>query len=378
MQNNMMNNYWQFILGLQHNAQRFFDNEIAYYQIQHEWCAITNQLFMVRDFETNELIYDSIDHFIVDMNEQCIQRCRLVPFQLIYPNFTTHFKQYIFDMSNYPLAVFLGRTQSFALVKIEREKVKEFINSSDPREFSGFTSSQIFNEYLLFTLIRLDPKQLQTINEFTKHQNWKTHHEYFKTEFLDNKFNFTQNQNLKLINNLFLEDEATLYPFLQENKSQPNLAFSWVKQLEDLQNQIETEKELSRDSRSSHSDFIDQNFSQICIYQENLNYAFINLLSHTANDYKNAYIDQDFKLVPYSSTNIPDTATEPDNNTVSCEYTNEKPITTLASTIYLLIFIAIGFGILYGLFWLMSHFEFARFTVITIVVVSFLYIWSKK
>ncbi len=343
----MTDNYWKFILGLQHNAQLYFDRKISEYSIEHDWCSATHNLFMVRDLETNELIYDSISHLIADLSDQQMQRCRLIPSDLLFPNFTQHFKQFIFDTTNYPMAIFLGRNKSFALVKVYAEKVKKYSTSRDPREFSGFPSSQSYNKYLLFTLIKLDPKQLQIFDEFNKNLNWTNLHEHFQNTFLDSPFNFKQDKSLVLTNNLFLNDNGINYPFLNEPTTEFNLAFSWINRLIDLQEQIETEAAMTRDSKSFYSEHIDQNFTEIALFQKDLNNTLINLLSHSAYSYQKAYVNEDFSYIPsqllqYKSQTNLELNNAPD--------TEEKPKSVTASTLYLILFIGIVIGLLYGVF----------------------------
>lgn len=375
----MTDNYWTFILGLQHNAQRYFDHKIAEYKIEHDWCDITHDLFMLRDLETNELRYDSISHLVADLRDQQIQRCQLIPFDLLFPEFTQHFKQFIFDISNYPVAIFLGTDQNFALVKVHAEKVKKFSMSTDPREFSGFASSQNYHKYLLFTLIKLDQKQLQVIDEFKKNLNWKNLHEYFQSTFLDSSFNFRKDKSLVLTNNLFLKNEIAEYPFLDEPSHEFNLAFSWINKLCDLQAQIKTEVAMALASRSFYADIIDQNYTEIDLFQADLNNALINLVSHSANSYEKAYVNEDFSYIPpQSHQHKPEINIEANNELNNDRTTEEKPTSVTASTLYLIFFLAIVIGLLYGVFWLVNHYEFAKFMVITLGVIIFLMIWSRK
>jgi hypothetical protein len=375
----MTENYWKFILGLQHNAQRYFEHKIAEYKIEHKWCDITHNLFLVRDLETNELLYDSISHLIVDLRDQQIQHCQLIPSDLFFPEFTQHFKQFIFDTSNYPVAVFLGRDQNFALVKVHAEKVKKFSTSTDPREFSGFASSQSYNKYLLFTLIRLDQKQLQIVDAFNKNLNWKNLHEDFQSRFLDSPFNFKQDKSLLLTNNLFLKNEISDYPLLDEPSPEFNLAFSWINKLGDLQDQIGTEVAMALASRSFHADIIDQNSIKIDLFQEDLNNAFISLVSHSSNSYEKAYVNEDFSYIPpHALQHTSQINSETNNELNSDSSTEEKPTSVTASTLYLIFFLAVVIGLLYGVFWLVNHYEFAKFMVITAGVIIFLMMWSKK
>lgn len=373
----MHKEYWRFILGLQYNAQRYFDNQIIHYETHHAWTSLNNDLLFVRDFETNELLYDATDHLIIDMHQQGIQSCKLIPFELLYPNFTSYFKQYLFEVHNYPLAIFLGTHQSFALVKIHTEKVKPLSGSLEPREFRGFSSTQNYDGYLLFTLLKLDPKQRQIIEQFIQPVNWKWQYEKLNTEFLNHPFNFKKDSSLTLTNNLSIHDYSNEYNLLNTPPPEFNLAFSLINKLESLQNEINTEISMSIQGRSSKSNFIDQNYSQIEDYQDQLNNAFVKFISHTANDFQNAYIDQEFTLIPKQSLNntVNKDLNEQD---IKQQIIEKNQISTLASTLYSILFIAIVIGLLYGIFWLISHYEFAKFTVITIVIIIFLAIWSNK
>lgn len=134
---------------------------------------------------------------------------------------------------------------------------------------------------------------------------------------------------------------------------------------------------MSIQGRSSKSNFIDQNYSQIEDYQDQLNNAFVKFISHTANDFQNAYIDQEFTLIPKQS--LSNTVNKDLNEQdIEQQIIEKNQISTLASTLYSILFIAIVIGLLYGIFWLISHYEFAKFTVITIVIIIFLAIWSNK
>lgn len=374
----MTENYWKFILGLQHNAQLYFDSKIDLYQIDHDWCRATNDLFMVRDLETNELLYDSVAHLITTLNDQKIYYSGLIPSHTLFTEPLSCFKKLIFDGSNYPMAVFLGHDENFALVKVEAERCKVNVISSDPREFSGFVSSQEYDKYLLFTLIKLDQKQLHLFEQFNQGLDWKMLHEEFQNEFLSSKFNFTQDKSLRLTNNLFLEESGKDSPFLTEVLSESNLAFSWVNKLSELRNQLNHEISMLYQDRSFHSDIL-LNETEVTMFEEHLNDALISLLSHTANDYQKAYLHEDFIYIPLNIVksrfdhNL-DTNDELENE----PNIEEKQGSLIASIIHIILFLVIVVGLLYGVFWLISHYEFAKFVVITIAVIAFLTIWSRK
>ena len=273
---------------------------------------------------------------------QNTQYCQLIPFELLFPNLTQSFKQFFLDTTNYPVAIFLGSYQKFALVKVFAEKVKNNSTSSDPSEFRGFISSQTYNKYLQFTLIRLDKKHLKIIGEFNKSQNWKNQYKYFQKEFLDNPINFKQDKGLVLTNNLFLENNKINYPLLNQPISEFNLAFSLVNKLLNLQNEVKTEIEMTVESRTPH-----KNFNEIILFEDSLKNAFISLLSHTANNYQNAYVNKDFSYVQLDSTqNKSWTNTELNNEPNTTE--NSERITT--PTLYLVIFVIFVIGLLYRVF----------------------------
>ncbi len=371
-------NYWQFIIALQHNAQLLFNHQLHHYNVHHDWFKETNHVFLVRDLESNELIYDSIAHLTVDLHEQGIQRCRLIPFDHLFSDLPSNFKQFNFNTYNYPLAIFSSEHQSFALVNIAAEKVKPFSTSPDPREFSGFPSTQESRGYLLFTLIKLDQKQQNILDQFDQPQDWQKYYQKLSSDFLNHPFKFKKDVNLTLTNNLFIHDEAIYYPFLNEASPESNLAFSLTNKIESLDDMIQTELIMSMEDRSSNSSYIDDNYSQIRDFQVRLSDAFIELVAHTANDYQNAYIDQNFTSISIHDLKVEAAKNDVNEHENQFDHIDEEPTSTIASILYLILFLAIVFGLLYGFYWLMLRFEFVKFTAITLGIISFLYIWSKK
>lgn len=366
-------------MGLQQSAQDYFNyKNLSLYHLSHDWCRISYDIFMVRDFETNELIYDSPDHLITDLLSQGMHTCQLIPFKQIFSNLEADFKQYHFATYDYPIAVFLGKNHSFALLKIKYEKVKPLSISYDPREFNGFPSSQNHDKYLLFTLIKLDQKQLQTINQFNSPVNWQTYYEQLSSEVFNHPFNFKKDLSLTLVNNLSLQQDSYAYDFLKTPTTELNLAFALINKIESVQEEIDTEISRSLQDRSSNSSYINEHYSEINDYQNLLNGALVKLISHTANDYENAYIDKHFK--PISKAQIEkQSSLENQKDEIENIDNIEKPaLSTLASFLYLIVFLAITIGLLYGVFWLVSHYEFAKFTVIAILILFFLAHFARK
>ena len=374
----MQENYWQFILALQHNARLLFNNQLQHYNVHHDWCRETNNVFLVRDLETNELVYDSIVHLVVDLYEQGVQHCQLIPFDHLFADLPSSFKQFNFQTYNYPLAIFSSKHQSFALVNITAEKVKPFSTSSDPREFSGFPSTQASCGYLLFTLIKLDQKQQNILNQFNQPVDWQKYYQKLSLDILNHPFKLSKDLSLTLTNNLIIHDEAIDYPFLNEASPELNLAFSLTNKLESLEDLIEMELSMSMQNRSPNSSYIDENYSQIRDFQDRLRDAFIELVAHTANDYQNAYIDQNFKPISIHDLGVEKNTNELNEHESQPNLIEEKSTSIIASTLYLILFVFIVIGLLYGVYWLVFHYQFAKFTVMAIVITIFLAIWSKK
>ncbi|MFD2014321.1 hypothetical protein ACFSHO_16180 [Acinetobacter vivianii] len=114
---------------------------------------------MVRDLDDYSLIYDSIDALIFDLFHQGAYDCSLYPFALLFPEFEKIQSKFLFEINNYPVLVFNLRHTNIALIKIEREIVKDIQPIGDPREFWGTLSTQDEWNYMLFTLIPLNLEQ---------------------------------------------------------------------------------------------------------------------------------------------------------------------------------------------------------------------------
>lgn len=80
----MLSEYWKFALGFQHNTQLYLDNKIDYYSIRHQWSIRTHNLLYVRDFTSNQLLYDSLDGLVIELARQHFKQCKLYPFDVIF------------------------------------------------------------------------------------------------------------------------------------------------------------------------------------------------------------------------------------------------------------------------------------------------------
>lgn len=381
----MKNNYWQFILGLQHNAQRYFENQIALYEIQHDWCLKINDVFFVRNMQNNELLYDSINHLVVDMQEQGILHCKLIPFELLFPDLILDSKFYNFEQSNYPLAVFIGENHSEALVNISNEKTKTY--SGEFLELNGSFSTQLSQEYLLFSLVKLDQKQIQRIRSFSRPPDWPHYYQHLKKELLESSFNFKRDLSLTLKNNLILKDTDDGYNLLKSTQAEANLAFSLIDKLIGLQNLIESEETMSWDGRSAFSDFIYHNNDEMQLFKDQLDNEFITLVSQTANNYQSAFIEnsasknilyleqtQDIQTIKQ----LPTIDTNNTSDILDQKELNNEETSAWKSVAFLIMFITAIVLICYGILWLSIRFAFANFSLWALFIVVVLIILTRK
>lgn len=168
----IIDDYWKFILALQHNSNLFFKSHLDYTHIHHEWTSNLCDTFLVRDYEKNTLLYDSIDSLIIGLFQQNFKSCSLYPSNLIFSkndDLENTFFELNFD--NYPMAVFNNTYgTSFALIKMkEKLKSPEITPIGDPRDFFWPTSSQTDAiNFAYFSLIVLNRKQQNKCFNFDK------------------------------------------------------------------------------------------------------------------------------------------------------------------------------------------------------------------
>lgn len=254
----IINDYWKFIFGLQYNANLFFEDKIDYYRIEHEWSTIFCDLFLVRDYVENTLLYDSIDGFIIGLYQQNFKSCSLYPFDLLFDEneFDQH-PHFSVQIYNYPVAVFKNTfAQSFALVqineKLKSEKIKPI---GDPREFWGVTSSQEKNNIKVLTLIPLNESQKIKTQVFDQDLNWINYFNHIKINFLEHRFNYINDSSLVLSNNLFIHHHGEIN-LLENSDNSNNLAFSLLQRCTHIYECI-SELNANYHERPPYPDFID-------------------------------------------------------------------------------------------------------------------------
>lgn len=384
----ILDDYWTFIFGLQYNANLFFKDKIDYYRIPHEWSSLFCDGIFVRDFENNNLLYDSIDGLVVGLYQQNFKSCSLYPFELLFDemDFNQHPHLNV-QIYNYPVAVFKNTSaQSFALVQInEKLKSEEIKPIGDPREFWGVTSSQINKNIKILTLIPLNDLQKAKARAFDHHLNWISYFHQIKTDFLESRFNYIDDSNLRMSNNLFIKYHGKKY-LIEHEKLPNNLAFPLLQRCIAI-NESLSALNANYHERPHYPDFIDSQREQYVEYLEAFKTETINLICHTANNFKNSRVKAKFLPIQKNTFIASDFEQEPSmeeliEDSIEIETPLEDdsipPISTLRAMTTLLILFIIVFLIVYGLIWVIRHYEIAKATAITVGVVFFLYVWSKK
>lgn len=383
----MIKPYWQFIFGLQYNAEQFFKDQINYYDISHPWSAQSCDTFLVRDFQNNNLLYDSIDHLIIDLAEQQFRHCSLYPLKVIFPNHTL-IKNHFFEFVNndYPVAVFKKKSnKAFALIQIEREKVSKVIHPiGDPRDFWAPSSSQSQTPtFGLFTLIELNQHQKNECYIFDQNLSWNyfidnIHQDLIKSDFSSSigiDFEYTNN----LYYNLYNKDEL---PLISKHILPNHLGFSLIQMLEPIENRIKS----FTHHRNENSDYRFFSAEQLGLFEKfriQKEQLLIQLICFTANHIQSSMEIADLQKQQLHQwekklTHISEAQNNFEKEQNAEQITTDQPITAIRAFISITVFLIVLFSILYGFYWLTLKFEFVKFSAITIGIISFLYIWSKK
>ena len=384
----IIDDYWKFIFGLQYNANLFFNDQIEYYQIEHEWSSLFCNIFLVRDYEKNTLLYDSIDGLVIGLFQRNFKSCSLYPFELLFDEKEleqhSHFN---FEIYNYPVVVFKDPSlKYFALVQVkEKIKSQKIQPIGDPRDFWGVHSSQFRSDNKIFTLISLNQSQKSKAQDFDKNLDWMSYFNQIKINFLENRFNYINDSSLILSNNLFINDHGEIN-LIANNGSSNNLAFSLLQRCVHIYECI-SELNANYHERPPYPNFIDSCQDQYIEFSKQFKTEIIKLICHTANDYKNAQVKNKFFPIQKNTFIASEFEQEPsmealieDSIEIETPLENDSipPISGLRAITTLLILFVIVFLIVYGLLWVIRHYEIAKATAITIGVMVFLYVWSKK
>lgn len=372
----MIKNYWQFIFGLQYNANLFLKNNIDYLQIRHAWSIDLHDLFLVRDFHTNTLLYDSIDGLVISLYQQQFKECSLYPFSILSLDDRLHeHSQFEFINNDEPVVVFKSFKKMLALIQI-KEKLQSptILPIGDPREFWGTTSSQeIDTRFGLFSLIELSLDQQNACLFFNQNLNYNSLPDQIITQFSNHQFTKLIYPHFKMVNNLYLNMyEKDEFPFLEQDTNNPHIGLSLIQMLYKMKNNAYALMHPKNDY-SPYNDFNNQDHTLFLEYLDILHYTFTQVVCYTANHMQYNETINLSTLYLFNQNNITN-----DSSSASTEISNDKPMTMPRALITILLFITIVFCILYGFYWLINRFEFIKFVAIVLGGISFLYILSKR
>lgn len=283
----MHDNYWKFIFALQYNANLFFKSHLDYTHIHHEWTTNLCDIFLVRDYEKNTLLYDSIDSLVIGLFQQNFKSCSLYPSNLIF-NETDDLENTFFELNfdHCPVAVFNNiNGTSLALIQI-REKLKSppIIPIGDPRDFWEPTSSQTYpTNFSYFSLITLNKTQQNECLTFDKNLIWDEFIEKIDQEIFKNPISQDISAYFECKNNLFCYMRDSKYsPLIDTSNSKPHIGLSLIESIKGIPLSIQS----FCDPRNEHSEFRHYSeeeyihFEHFKIAQKKL---FNQLVCHTAN-----------------------------------------------------------------------------------------------
>ncbi|TXJ05421.1 MAG: hypothetical protein E6Q26_00790 [Acinetobacter sp.] len=374
----MTENYWKFLLGLQHNAQLFFDDKISYYHIPHPWSIHTHEVFMVRDIDTQALIYDSIDALVVDMFHQGMKHCACYPFTLLFPDVTRLDHTLALKLENYPVLVFNSGLRSLALVKLEKEPTKNIEPIGDPREFWGVSSSQDSQNYLLFSLLELNITQHKKMRQFDDYLNWESYYLETQNLILTAPYQLHPHSPLNFLNNLFFNscnEQST--PLLENPNPQANLAFTLIDQIQYLQINLKEFKQ-SRNEMSAYQNLDIEARNQFAEYESTIQNKYIDLICHTANKPFDAYISTKTRKALLTQIQMPPETERLVSAIEDTPQDCEQQISGLRAAITLIIVLGIVFLILYGGVLLVEKYSFVKFILMITTAIAVLAIITRK
>lgn len=381
----IIDDYWKFILALQHNANLFFKNHLDYMHIHHEWTSNLCDTFLVRDYEKNTLLYDSIDSLVIGLFQQNFKSCSLYPSSLIF-NENADLENTFFELNfdNYPVAVFNNFCgTSFALVQItEKLKSPEIIPIGDPRDFWGPTSSQknCIN-FAYFSLIALNRKQQNECLTFDKNLIWDEFVQQIDQEIFKNPSSQDISVYFEHKNNLFCYiGDSTYSPLMTHPNPKSHIGLSLIESTQEVPQSIRS----FCDPSNEHSEFRNYSKEKIILlehFKSSHKKLFNQLVCHTANSLnEDLILNNKTKRIIGNWKKRP-TYTWEDDHPVEATPGNaltDEPISMIRVLFVLVILSAAGFGIFYIFNFLFNRFEFIKFVMITLGCISLIYILSKK
>ncbi|WP_374665823.1 hypothetical protein [Acinetobacter sp.] len=383
----MIDHYGQFILGLQYNAQRFFDNKISDCGISHPWCDQSCAICFIRDVQTNALLHDSVDHLVAYFAEHHTRQCSLYPFDLLFDHAELHpHHHFEFLKANYPIAVFHNNlNQAFALVQIQYEKkILDIKPIGDPREFWGVHSTQDHRQLGLFTIIELNQQQRNECFCIDQNSSWSRLINSIQQDLFEHPFSARIKPQFKFIQNLYFDGHHHgSTPLLAEPQQSPQPGLSLIAMLNTLEAEIKSFKQAKTDNSPFHFLTAEEQ-QQLLDYENKLSECRVGVIcftanhlnqeNHLSNDEQALFLELQRK---YPKPDYSDSAPVLPSSAASTA-NDKKPAHPWAALFALILIFALLSALLYGLYLLFKQFELIKFIAITIGIMVFLAIWSKK
>lgn len=289
----MFNYYEKLAISLCYSSNRFFKKEIEYDLIIHEWCEYYCETILVRNYETNQLLYDSIDHLIISLAQQNITKCSLYPAQFILNDIDLDNNYFNVSSKNHPLIIFKNNdSYQFALIPvIEKLTSKKLEPIGDPEYFYTHSTQSNSSKNHLFALIQLNENQRNKCHTYDEKITWDILIKKIDIELHKSPFSTYTPIYFKYINNLFsynhtIEREIPLIIEIDEKK---NLGCSLIESFNQLNSNIENFTHPKNDS-SEYQNFSDKQCQQFNKFYDMHKQLFIDIICMTANHFDQKFI----------------------------------------------------------------------------------------
>ncbi|OUY05553.1 hypothetical protein [Acinetobacter populi] len=385
----MYDQSWHFIFALHQQINAYLRHDTYYPYIEHAWIKRLGTIFLVRDFNTGDLIYDSTEHFTVHLSQQELATVHLVPLVELFESQPFHHPILDFPCLNHfqqrnqaILILSFKNSETYALLPcIEKIKTEITVPSNcDPRDFLGFESDQNHSPYALFTLYRLSIAQVESVKAFVQPIEWQNYAQNLQDIMFSAQYYPYEAKPLQATNNLYLYQDGYDTPLIQDQALSDNLAFSLIKQMQSVFLDLESYCHPKNDSSPYHL-LSDEEYKLFNEYQTTLGTELISLICRAANDYPQAGMTNKTSLtlpcknLPVESITgkipSPPIPQEPD------DLSEDKP-SVIKSLFSLILFLAVVFAVMYGIFLLSEQFAFIRFLLVVMTVIAFLAIVARK
>lgn len=380
-----------WLLALKQQLKDLKTQKTQYPYIEHTWVYSSSNVFYIRDYHTNTLLYDHSQSLTVDWVNQGYLKSFVLPLSSLFKKdeFETH-PYLIFNHEN--SLVLVAQFDGYWLCLIPCiEKPTREVNKPhhiDPREFYGYNSSQIEPHLICFSVLEIESSRIE--QQLLHSVNWLDQLQDINNLLrAKEKFQPYGEQPLPLVSNLYQYHYSEPQPLVSQTTEKVNLAFSLY---EDLSRNIINLNGYMH-PRNESSDWQYLNYDErenISAYLSELVKKQNQLFCKMANHYEQAYFDinelkptlKELKI-PYTIEKIESSATDNMGESILEQAEPQEPLITnwsefLKSLLFLILFLAIVMCLLYGIFWLSQRFAFINWLLIFIAAISFLMIVARK